>query len=383
MKKKIPVENFGEKKFYFQTNFNEVEKAKDKDGDAVGTIIRGYASTNDTDRVNDIIEPEAFADSVKGAYADNPIVLFQHKYDEPIGKATSLQIDSKGLYIEAMIVDDKIEPKLQAGILKAFSVGFRPIKEIYKTADGRLLDPDNWDDLDRIIWDDTVIRIIKEVELFEISIVSVPANATALFSLSKSVENYFDERKRLLIDKLKTMPKPKEEKKADEKIEEKDGVAAAQNEEAEKAEEKTDENDSEKVENQENSDSEKETVDENAESQTGEKDGESKGGEKNTDSDESTEEDGQESEDEKALGFKVTKKEVTKDNFVKALVLVNKLTEKVAELEEVIAKSPVNMAMAGGETFESKAHGASADPSKEGTIEGMSVKAWLNKKAGL
>jgi len=185
------------KQGFFQIKF-EVEKditqtkSYENNKEIKGTIISGYASTADVDRYDDIIEPNAFLKSIKENYKDNPIILFQHKHDEPIGIATFMSVTNKGLYIEALIVDERIEPKIQAEILKAFSVGFIPLNMYFKDKDGNILDLSSEIDYNKL-WEQGTKRVISELDLAEISIVSVPANPNALFSSEKSVKRYIQD----------------------------------------------------------------------------------------------------------------------------------------------------------------------------------------------
>jgi len=184
---------------YFQAEFKAIPKEGfdgklsdvTKEQSKLGTVITGYASTPDVDRYNDVVEPGAFTDSITDDYKSNPIVLFQHDPYRPIGKATYMAIDSNGLYIEAVIVDAEIEPKIQAGILRAFSIGYIPEEIEYRDKDGNLLDEEM--DILRILFDSTVKRTIKRLDLVENSVVSLPANPKALFTMEKSFNAYFDD----------------------------------------------------------------------------------------------------------------------------------------------------------------------------------------------
>ena len=187
-----------EKKQYFHAQFKEIPYEDAVKAPEVGTVIKGYASTPTLDRYNDIVEPEAFRKSIASNYRKNPIVLFQHKNDRPIGKATYMSIDENGLYIEAIIVDNEVEPKIKAGILQTFSIGYIPQKTEYQDGDGNVLDPKKERDLDKILFDANVKRIIKEVDLVENSVVSVPANPDAVFTLEKSVKSFFEDDRKAL-----------------------------------------------------------------------------------------------------------------------------------------------------------------------------------------
>lgn len=134
--------------------------------------IKGMASTSDKDRVGDVILPSAWSNGGLDNYNKNPIILFNHDYDEPVGKATSISVTEKGLEIEAEIVRSAAEgigDLVEHGVLKTFSVGFRVKDADYIQETGGLL--------------------INDAELFEISIVSIPCNASAEFNVVKSFQS--------------------------------------------------------------------------------------------------------------------------------------------------------------------------------------------------
>ena len=156
-----------EKIFHWSSTFKSL--GEDDDG---SVNIKGYASTNATDRAGDVVEHDAWTkngglDNFKG----NPIILFNHDYNKPIGRATSLEVSDKGLELGARISKSAgdIKDLIKDGVLGAFSVGFR-VK-----------------DADYI--DETDGYKIKDAELFEVSVVSVPANQTAMFSIAKSFDS--------------------------------------------------------------------------------------------------------------------------------------------------------------------------------------------------
>jgi HK97 family phage prohead protease len=129
--------------------------------------IRGMASTDDIDRMGDVMEPDCWTKGGLVNYMNNPIVLFNHDYDRPIGKCSDVKIVENGLEVEAHIskADPAVASLVKDGILSTFSVGFRVKDADYMKETGGLL--------------------IKEAELFEISVVSVPANQAATFEVVK------------------------------------------------------------------------------------------------------------------------------------------------------------------------------------------------------
>jgi HK97 family phage prohead protease len=156
-----------EKIFHWTNTF----KALNEDDD--GSVnIRGLASTNSMDRVGDVINHDAWTKS--GGlenFEKNPIILFNHDYNKPIGRATSMEVNNDGLELGAKISKSagEIKDLIKDGVLGAFSVGFRVKDAVYN---------EETDGLE-----------IKDAELFEVSVVSVPANQTAMFSLAKSFDS--------------------------------------------------------------------------------------------------------------------------------------------------------------------------------------------------
>lgn len=135
--------------------------------------IAGYANTSDKDRTGDIVLPNAWTKGVEN-FRRNPILLYQHDHGKPIGRVNNITVDKKGIFVEASVSDaaekqHAVKTLIKDGVLKSFSVGFR-IKDA---------------DYDKR--SDTFV--IKDLELLEISVVSVPANQNSLFSIRKSFEN--------------------------------------------------------------------------------------------------------------------------------------------------------------------------------------------------
>ena len=158
--------------FHWTNTFKALGETEDG-----GIDIKGSASTNALDRAGDIIEPEAWMKGGLENYKGNPVLLFNHDYNKPIGKATGLQVTDKGLEISARIskAAGDIKDLVKDGVLGAFSVGFRVKDADYMT--------------------ETDGYKIKDAELFEVSVVSVPCNQGATFSLAKSFDNMEDYNK--------------------------------------------------------------------------------------------------------------------------------------------------------------------------------------------
>ena len=168
-----------EKIFHWTNTFKTL--GEDEDG---SIKISGLASTNALDRTGDVINHDAWTKS-NGLenFKQNPIILFNHDYNKPIGRATSMEVSEQGLEVGAKISKSagEIKDLIKDGVLGAFSVGFR-----VKDADYN---------------DETDGYKIKDAELFEVSVVSVPANQTAMFSIAKSFDSQeeYEEFKKTFI----------------------------------------------------------------------------------------------------------------------------------------------------------------------------------------
>lgn len=131
-------------------------------------IIRGIASTPTPDRSNDIVDPA-------GAEFNLPFpLLSQHDHSKPIGEVIEAKVTKKGIEIVARIakgigyVDEAYE-QIKAGLVKGLSIGFRPKEyEEFKNADGYGMH-------------------FKRYEVFELSAVTIPANAEASILMVKSL----------------------------------------------------------------------------------------------------------------------------------------------------------------------------------------------------
>ncbi len=143
-----------------------IKAAEDEDT----ILIEGFANTTTVDRVGDIILEEAWLKGGLDNYLKNPIILAYHKHDKPVGKMIDYSVNNQGLKITAEILQStgEIYSLIKSGVLKTFSVGFRT-----KDADYDV---------------DTDLFVIKDLELMEISVVSIPANADSTFSIKKSLK---------------------------------------------------------------------------------------------------------------------------------------------------------------------------------------------------
>ncbi|AIP62308.2 phage capsid protein [Burkholderia thailandensis] len=123
-------------------------------------VLKGIASTPTPDRVGDTVVPE-------GIQFKTPFpLLWQHDPGKPIGTVNKMTITAAGAEVEATIAPpgtaayiDEAYNLIKAGLVPGLSIGFRPIDADYDKATGGFL--------------------IKSCELFELSAVTIPANADA------------------------------------------------------------------------------------------------------------------------------------------------------------------------------------------------------------
>lgn len=127
-----------------------------------GWEIAGYASTfgGEPDSYGDIIAAGAFADSI----AVRP-TKFLYEHFEPIGKQLEIREDEKGLFGRWSIVDTQTGTdayKLaKGGVLDSLSIGYFTVEDEW-TREG--------------------VRILRKVDLFEVSAVAIPANRNAVIT---------------------------------------------------------------------------------------------------------------------------------------------------------------------------------------------------------
>ncbi len=142
----------------------------------------GYASTWVKDRDGERIDPHAFDATIENYLSLNPIVLWQHNHDCPLGSITSAEVDENGLKVVAIIPkpEEGEAPwahtaynKIAAGIVKTFSIGGYFERELRPPADGGMFDYELMD------------IVIVQVDLYEVSCVSVPANPDSIFEAAK------------------------------------------------------------------------------------------------------------------------------------------------------------------------------------------------------
>lgn len=147
-----------------------------KSVDEDARIITGIATTPETDRMGDIVEP-------KGAQFKLPIpLLWQHDSSRPIGHVTAARVTADGIEVTAKILRldepgvlkdrlDEAWQSIKAGLVRGLSIGFKSIESarIEGTYGYRFL---KW------LW-------------LELSAVTIPANGEATITAIKSLDAPF------------------------------------------------------------------------------------------------------------------------------------------------------------------------------------------------
>jgi len=136
--------------------------------------FEGYASVFGViDNAGDRIEKGAFARSLEtaGQNGQLPPLLWQHDPRQPIGAWREMREDAHGLYVKGeLFISDITRAReayrlLQEKVVTGLSIGYRALKS-HRDADG--------------------IRVLTEIELIEVSMVTFPANDFARISRVKS-----------------------------------------------------------------------------------------------------------------------------------------------------------------------------------------------------
>lgn len=134
--------------------------------------ITGIATTPEADRVGDIVEP-------LGAKFTNPLpLLWQHRHDQPVGTVKFDKPTAKGISFIATLpiieevgalkdLVDMAWQAVKAQLVRGVSIGFRPIEYSYMDSGG--------------------VRF-SETEIYELSLVTVPANAAATIQTIKALD---------------------------------------------------------------------------------------------------------------------------------------------------------------------------------------------------
>lgn len=157
-----------------------------------GHRIKGYASIfSVVDSHNDDINKGSFQESIARHKAEGKVkFLWQHNHEEPIGVIEELYEDDIGLAIVGSINKNtqrgrEVIALINQGAVSGLSIGFKVEDFFYK---------------------ENGVRNIKKVNLWEISIVTFPANKQAQIN-SKSQQLIDDAAREVLLAILETVSK--------------------------------------------------------------------------------------------------------------------------------------------------------------------------------
>lgn len=138
-----------------------------EDGDK--HYIEGYASVFGVeDYHNDIVMPGAFKKSLRSR--PDIKMLYQHIWRDVVGMWDSAKEDEKGLFVRGPILDttlgNDVYKMVKAKAISKMSIGYTPVK---------------WE-----MDEKKNVRKLLEVELWEVSLVTFPANEDAVITAVKS-----------------------------------------------------------------------------------------------------------------------------------------------------------------------------------------------------
>ena len=148
--------------YIVKSEIKAIENEDEEEG-----AFEGYASVFEkADLGNDVVKYGAFKKSLRKKGAKAVKLLYQHKSDMPVGVFDSIKEDQHGLYVKGRMAlktqagRDAFE-LMKMGALDGLSIGFKPNPKMTHY-DKR-----------------TKKRVLEEVELMEISLVTFPMNQDA------------------------------------------------------------------------------------------------------------------------------------------------------------------------------------------------------------
>ena len=150
-----------------ETRHIAIEELKATDEGGARTV-EGYGSVfGNTDSYGDVVMPGAFVESLKSR---KPKMLWQHRSDMPIGVWDEVEERKRGLWMKGRILATQTGNDayllLKEGALDGLSIGFNTKK--YEIDEKKK------------------VRRLTEVELFETSLVTFPANDRATVTQVKT-----------------------------------------------------------------------------------------------------------------------------------------------------------------------------------------------------
>lgn len=143
--------------------------------------ISGFFSTYDKtpDSYGDIIEPGAFTGTIERRKATgHPFPLcFNHDFSAVIGAIENIEEKENGPYIEGGFLDTQLAQDVRkmclSGAIWQFSFAYEVLKRREPTEEEKKAG---------------ITNVLQELEVFEISVVTVPANQNAVATEVKSID---------------------------------------------------------------------------------------------------------------------------------------------------------------------------------------------------
>lgn len=134
--------------------------------------ITGIATTPEPDRMGDIVDP------LGAKFAAELPLLWQHRHDAPVGTVRFGKPTAKGIPFRASVAKienpgqlkdlvDMAWDAVKAKLVRGVSIGFRALEYAFMESGG--------------------IRF-SEVEIYELSLVTIPANASATIQTIKAMD---------------------------------------------------------------------------------------------------------------------------------------------------------------------------------------------------
>lgn len=149
----------------YLTTSLEIKNLDDREFEGHGSIF------GNEDLGGDIVLPGAFKRTLAKHQKDGalPQMFWMHDPSRVAGKWTSMHEDDDGLHVKGILADtplgNEIRTLLKMDAVKGLSIGYRTVKDAFDGA-GR--------------------RLLKELELWEVSVVSLPMNPLAQVAHAKS-----------------------------------------------------------------------------------------------------------------------------------------------------------------------------------------------------
>ncbi|MCF7861196.1 HK97 family phage prohead protease [Candidatus Woesearchaeota archaeon] len=133
-------------------------------------VVSGYISTPEVDLVNDVVTKSCMEDMLAQIKAGNVKLDFEHEtiHEEnldknPVGRIVDAKLDSKGLWVKAILNSanerfKEIWGSIKGGFLNAFSIAFKAVEAVTKYLEGK------------------TVRLLNKVKLVNVGLTGTPVN---------------------------------------------------------------------------------------------------------------------------------------------------------------------------------------------------------------